>query len=561
MVRFGSYVLNYATGVTLHGREYDMTPHLGEHNGLTSSYYPPDQSDSVSELSIGGALERAAGRWSSKIALVDGDLQIPSREWTFASLLSESKQIAQVLLTKFSVGDHLAIWAPNSPEWVLVEFGAAFAGLTLVTVNPAYRSSELRFVLEQSQAVGVIVQRHHRDRSLFDEAVAVSERLDNIREVIAIDECLTAVPVEARQELPDVDPGSAAQIQYTSGTTGFPKGALLSHRGLVNNARFYASAIGARDDDVWVNPMPLFHTAGCGLVTLGALQTGGVHVIPPAFDAGAMLDLIEEFSGTVVLCVPTMLIRMAEMQIATPRDVSTWRLATVGGAPVPPELLTRAQRQLSVAVAIGFGQTEASPYISHTRPGETPMGWEYTVGRPLPQVEVRIVEPGTGQIVPIGEIGEVHTRSACVMIGYFNDPAATTAALSADGWLRTGDLGSLDANGYLNIRGRLKDLIIRGGENVYPREIEDALFEHADVGNVSVVGIPDADLGEIVAAFVVVAEGPTPDHAVLEKHCRTRLAHYKVPAIIEFVDTLPQTASGKIQKYALRESYIASTKP
>jgi fatty-acyl-CoA synthase len=314
----------------------------------------------------------------------------------------------------------------------------------------------------------------------------------------------------------------------------------------------------AGPEDVWINPMPMFHTAGCGLATLGALQTGGTHVLPPGFDPAQMLDLFEAERGTLMLSVPTMLIRMLDEQAVRHRDVSSWRLSMLGGAPVAPELVRRAREQLGVAVTIGFGQTEASPYLTHTRPDDPNPRWAETVGPPLPGTQIRIVDPGSGQPLPAGRVGEICARGPGLMTGYFDDAEGTARALDSDGWLHTGDLGSLDEDGYLRVRGRLKDMIIRGGENIYPREIEDLLLAHADVADVSVVGIPDAEMGEQVAAFIRPVAGRTADPERLAAFCGEHLAAYKTPRIWQTVEEFPQTASGKIQKFVLRERYLAA---
>jgi fatty-acyl-CoA synthase len=427
-----------------------------------------------------------------------------------------------------------------------------------VTVNPAYLAKELANVLAQSKAVGLIVQHEYHGRNQVQAAESVRTDLPHLREVISLaswpEFLASGSPTLA---LPHVTPDDIAQIQYTSGTTGFPKGAQLSHRSLSNNGRFYARAIGAGPDDVWVNPMPMFHTAGCGLLTLGALQTGGVHVIPAGFDPAVMLGLFEAERGTLMLSVPTMLIRMLDHPDAATRDLSSWRMTTLGGAPVPPELVRRAQTEFGVKVAIGFGQTEASPYITHTYPDDPHPDWISTVGKPLPQTEVKVIDPHTGDTAPVDTIGEILTRGYCVMTGYFNEPDATAKALDADGWLHTGDLGSMDSGGYCRIQGRLKDMIIRGGENIYPREIEDVLFTHPALAGASVVGIPDQEWGEVVGAFVQLK----PEHKATEEEliafCRQHLAFFKVPRIWRFVDQFPHTASGKIRKFVLRDEYHA----
>jgi fatty-acyl-CoA synthase len=358
------------------------------------------------------------------------------------------------------------------------------------------------------------------------------------------------------QELPAVGPEDIAQIQYTSGTTGFPKGAQLPHRGLANNGRFYARRIGAGVDDVWVNPMPMFHTAGCGLVTLGALQTGATHVLAQGFDADLMLELIEAERGTITLSVPTMLIAMLERAESSGRVLSSWRLATLGGAPVPIELVRRAERMLGLKLGIGFGQTEASPYVTHTFPDDPHPAWASTVGPPLPHTEVKIIAPGDANPAPIGTLGELCVRGYLVMKGYFDNSEGTAVALDADGWLHTGDLATMDERGYCRIQGRLKDMIIRGGENIYPREIEELLFAHPAVADAAVVGIPDEKWGEVVAAFIRPKTGAQVTVAELFAHCRAHLAPFKTPHHWRFVDTFPQTPSGKVQKFVLREHFL-----
>ncbi|MCF2525126.1 AMP-binding protein [Bradyrhizobium sp. G127] len=524
---------------------------------LALSHYPPDRSEPVLERSIGDALRAAAAIWPDRTALVEGlPDRTKRRRWTFASLLAESEQVARAIAARFAPGEHVAVWAANCPEWALVEFGAALAGVTLVTANPAYLANELAFVLKQSQAVGIFVQPHYRDRDLVAVVERVRSELPRLREVIPLSSWSEFLQSASDAALPAVGPDDIAQIQYTSGTTGFPKGARLTHRGLGNNGRFFARTVGAGADDVWINPMPMFHTAGCGLVTLGALQTGGTHVMPPGFDPELMIQLCEEERGTIMLGVPTMVIRMLDDPSLPQRDVASWRLALMGGAPVPPELVRRAAQLVpGLKVAIGFGQTESSPYLTHTLPDDPHPDWIATVGRPMPQTEVRIVDPQSGDTSPLETIGEICARGYGVMRDYFDNPGATAGAIDADGWLHTGDLGSMDKYGYCRVQGRLKDLIIRGGENIYPREVEDVLFTHPAVATVAVIGVPDREWGEIVVAFVQTKA--TADEAALTAFCRERLASYKVPRIWRFVAQFPQTASGKIQKFVLRDQYLA----
>jgi len=472
------------------------------------SYRPADPAERVLVISIGDALRAATSTWRTRSALIDGTPEEQTRRrWTFEELLTGSEKVARALLCRFASGEHVAIWAANGPQWVMIELGAALAGLTLVTVNPAYLGEELVFVLRQSRARGIIVQDVYRNRNLVWAVNAARDALPDLREVIALSswpEFLRSG--EARIALPSIKADDVAQIQYTSGTTGTPKGARLTHRNLANNGRIYARTIGAGPQDIWINPMPMFHTAGCGLCSLGALQTGGAQVLPPGYDPELMLSLFEQERGTITLCVPTMLIRMLDSPSIAQRSLSSWRLVTLGGAPVPPELVRRAQEQ-GVRVAIGFGQTEASPYLTHTLPDDPHPDWISTVGRPMPQTEIKIVSTKTGAIVPVGEIGEICARGYSIMKDYFDNPEATRSAIDPQGWLHTGDLGSLDERGYCRVQGRRKDMIIRGGENIYPREIEDVLYTHPAVMGAAIVGIPDRDWGEVPVGFVQIKPG------------------------------------------------------
>jgi fatty-acyl-CoA synthase len=539
---------------------------MAEHIDPTMSYWAADRSEPVLDYSVGDALRTAAAEYGARTALVDGGAPyLQRRRWTFSKLLADAEQVAHALGQRYEPGEHVAIWAPNSPEWVLLEFGAALAGLTLVTVNPAFQAAELAYVLGQSKAVGIFVAPVVRGRDLPSVVAEVRPKLPVLRDVLSLAEWpaffasgqMIGTTDTGSRKLPAVKPDDIAQIQYTSGTTGFPKGAMLRHRGLANNGRFFARAMGAVPGDVWVNPMPLFHTAGCGLVTLGALQSGGAHVVPPGFDAATMLQLIESERGTITLNVPTMLIAMLEHPERATRDLSSWRRTGVGGAPVPVDLIRRAEQLLGLQLGIGFGQTESSPYLTHTLPQDPHPLWYETVGRPLPQTEIKIVDTHTGETVPHNALGELCARGYSLMAGYFDNPNATAAALDSDGWLHTGDLGTMDEHGYCRVQGRLKDMIIRGGENIYPREIEAVLFRHPKVADAAVIGVPDPKWGEIVVAFIRPAAAGAPSEEELTAFCRQHLAPFKTPKHWRFVDQFPQTASGKVQKFALRERFLS----
>jgi fatty-acyl-CoA synthase len=355
------------------------------------------------------------------------------------------------------------------------------------------------------------------------------------------------------QRLAEVSPDDIAQIQYTSGTTGLPKGAMLTHRGLTNNARFYASRLELAPGDVYVNPMPMFHTAGCAMGVLGAVQTGAAHVPVLAFDPALVLELIEAERATAMLGVPTMLIALMEHPDLDHRDLASLRVVASGGAVVPAQLVRRIEDRLEVRFSIVYGSTECSPLLTQTRLDDTTQDRANTLGQPFPQTEIMVCDPITHQPVQPGEVGELCARGYGVMAGYNRQPDATAAAIDAEGWYHTGDLASMDQRGYLSIEGRLKDMIIRGGENIYPREIEDLLFAHPDVAEVAVVGAPDERWGETVAAFVRAVPGKAPSEVELRSYCRDHLAAYKCPQHWVFVEEFPLTPSGKIQKFKLRE--------
>jgi len=526
---------------------------------LPVSYWAADRSQPILDLTVGDALRDAAAEAPDATALVEGAVDPASRRrWSYAELLEASERAAGALLGRFAPGDRVAVWANNIPEWVILEMAAGLAGVTVVTVNPALRARELAYVLGQSQADGIFLIPAYRASPMAELLQQVRGDLPALREVVSFEDweafCAEAAPDRA---LPVVSPHAPAQIQYTSGTTGFPKGAVLHHRGIVNNARLTMARLGLGPGNIQLSAMPLFHTAGCVMAVLGAIVTSGTLILPPYFDPGLMLKLIAAERPHSLLGVPTMLISMLDHPGFARTDISSMRQFTTGGAVVPPALVGRVEAAFDARLSIVFAQTEASPVITQTSPQDSAEDRAHTLGRPLPQTEVKIVDPASGQTVAPGVIGEVCTRGYHVMTGYFQDPDRTAAAIDADGWLHTGDLASMDERGYCSIAGRLKDMIIRGGENIYPREIEQVLFGHPSVADVAVVGVPDAKWGEQVAAFLRPAPGQAPDPDELFAYCREHLAPHKTPRYWTVVEEFPLTPSGKVQKFVLRERFLA----
>jgi fatty-acyl-CoA synthase len=527
-------------------------------SGLRESYYAADQSDQVRETTVGGILREAANAAADQPALIGGHPDpAERRRWSYDELLQDAERCADALLGRFETGERIAVWAPNVPEWEIVEFGAALAGMILVTVNPAYKPGELKYVLEQSGSSGIFFMPEFRGNPMEQSLHGVRAELPLLREAIAFTELEAFLSSGSGGErLPAVAPEDPVQIQYTSGTTGFPKGALLHHRGLTNNARMTLGLIGLAPGEVYVNPFPLFHTAGCGLGALGCVSHRLTHVPVLAFEPGLMLDLIEQERASALAGVATVLIALTEDPSFDRRDLSSVRAAISGGALVAPELVKRIEDRLGAPFSIIYGQTEASPVVTQGRPDDSFEDRATTVGRPLPQTEVKIVDPG-GRTLPCGDVGELCARGYLVMNGYYEMPEASGEAIDQEGWLHTGDLASMDERGHCRIEGRLKDMIIRGGENIFPREIEQRLFIHEQVADVAVVGIPDEKWGEQVCAFVRAAPGCAPEKEDLDAHVRTELAAYKAPRIWVFVEEFPMTPSGKIQKFVLRDRLTA----
>jgi acyl-CoA synthetase (AMP-forming)/AMP-acid ligase II len=529
---------------------------------LTMAEWTPDATGEILDLSVGALLRTTTEQAPGTPALVAGAPDAADRRrWTYAELLDDAEHVARALLGRFAPGDRVAIWANNIPEWVVLELAAGLAGITIVTVNPALRSGELVHVLGQSRADGIFLVDEYRGTPMADMLAAVRGELPLLREVVPFS-AWDAFRAEGSptERLPDVDPLAPAQIQYTSGTTGRPKGATLHHRGIVSNARLYLERLGCGPGNIQLGPMPLFHTAGCVMSVLGAVATAGTLVLPPAFDPALVLELVAAERIEWMIAVPTMLIGLLDHPDFAGTDRSSIRCLLTGGAVVAPSLVRRVEAEFGAPLSIVFAQTESSPVITQTALDDDPDDRATTLGRALPHTDVKIVDVVSGEIVAPGVVGEICTRGPHVMTGYFDDPEATATAIDPDGWLHTGDLASMDERGFCRIEGRLKDMIIRGGENIYPREIEQVLFEHEDVADVAVVGLPDERWGEQVAAFIRPAAGRSPDPDVLFAHCRDRLAPHKTPRHWSVVDAFPLTPSGKVQKYVLREQFLARAK-
>ena len=524
---------------------------------LSTSYFPAQTDAKIWDTTVGVHLREVAVDHPDLVAMVEIDDAGEARgKWTYSNLLANSDRLARSLASRFAPGEKVVVWAPNIPEWIFMEYACGLAGLVLVTANPSFQAKELRYVLEQSGAVALFMVDEFRGNPMREIAENATASVEGIREVINLnDEAALHARGDLEGVLPAVAPDDAAQIQYTSGTTGFPKGAVLSHKNLINNARLYCDRKKVGRHSVWANFMPLFHTAGCATGALGCLQAACKMLLIKRFDADVFAKLIEEQGVTTCFAVPTMLFGLLEALERKPRDMSSLEVISTGGAPVPPELVRRVRNRLDCHLLSAFGQTEHSPMICLNPIEATQEQIVETAGQPLPQTEVSIQSPEDSQVMPIGEVGEICARSYGVMIGYNDNPDATGAAIDEDGWLHTGDLGTMDAQGFIRVTGRVKDMIIRGGENLFPAEIEAVLVEHSQIRQVAVVGLPDEKWGEIIAAFML--SETTPELHELKAYCQKHLSAQKTPTTWVQVPEFPLTGSGKVQKFAIRDKFLA----
>jgi fatty-acyl-CoA synthase len=532
---------------------------------------------------IGQALDEAAARWGGREALVSVHQQV---RWTYGELKQRADALAAGLLALgLRPGDRIGIWSPNKAEWALTQFAAAKAGLILVTINPAYRSSELEYTLNKVGVTALVAAERFKTseyvemiEALAPEIAAATPgtlravKLPFLRGVIKIggaprsgwldfddvaglggpDEAEALARIQA--ELSCDDP---INIQFTSGTTGLPKGATLSHRNILNNGFFVGRAIGLGEGDRLCIPVPLYHCFGMVMGNLGCLTHGATMVYPSdAFDPLAVLECVAAERCTGLYGVPTMFIA----QLGHPEfgrfDLSSLRTGCMAGSPCPVEVMKQVIERMHMGgVTIAYGMTETSP-VSFQSGQDDPIERRVsTVGRVQPHLECKVVDLD-GNTVPRGDAGELCTRGYSVMLGYWDDPERTAEAIDAEGWMHTGDLATIDAEGYGNIVGRIKDMVIRGGENVYPREVEEYLYRHPKIEDVTVVGVPDARYGEELCAWIRLKPGETASEDEVVAFCRGQIAHYKIPRHIRFVDSFPMTVTGKVQKFIIRDRMI-----
>lgn len=538
----------------------------------------------VDGLTIGQVLRETARQYPDRDAFVfcDSDTRV-----SWAEFDREVDLVARGLLALgFVTGDHFGVWSTNVPEWVLLQFATARIGVVLVNINPSYRPDELKYALQQADVRGLALIDHYKSTHFLETLLAAapdiadstpghlcSSALPRLRWIVEMRgrqpgyalswydllSGAVSVPQACVDEVAErLNPAHPINIQFTSGTTGHPKGATLSHRNVLLNA-FYAGqsqCLGA-EDRVCL-PVPLYHCFGCVLGSMCCIVHGAAMIFPgECFHAGKTLEAIESQRCTAIYGVPTMFIAQLEHADFPRRDLSSLRTGIMAGSPCPIELMKRVTGEMGASeITIGYGQTEASPLITQTRtddPIELRVG---SVGRPLPGFEAKIVDPETGVELGDGQQGEFCGRGHGVMLGYYHLPDKTAAAIDCDGWLHTGDLGMRQPNGYYRITGRLHDMIIRGGENIYPREIEERLYEHPAVEDVQIVGVPDHRFGEQILAWVKLKRDQQANEAELREFCGQSLAHFKVPHYWKFVDSFPTTVTGKIQKFKIREQAI-----
>jgi fatty-acyl-CoA synthase len=520
---------------------------------------------------IGDNLRRIAAQYPGREVLVD----VPTgRRWTYARFDADTDTLARGLIAAgIDAGDRVGIWSPNCAEWVLLQYATAKAGVVLVNINPAYRSHELGYVLRQSSVRMLVSAESFKTsdyRAMIEE---IRGDLDALEQVVYLGsaewDALMAAPRPseggAGMRVGEADPLAAREaalafddainIQYTSGTTGFPKGATLSHHNILNNGLFIGEGCRYTEADRVCIPVPFYHCFGMVLGNLACTTHGACIVIPsPGFEPAAALEAVQRERCTSLYGVPTMFIAELALPGFASYDLSTLRTGIMAGSPCPVEVMKRVVSEMHMhEVTICYGMTETSPVSTQTRADDDMERRVSTVGRVHPHVEVKVIDPETGRVLPRGTPGELCTRGYSVMLGYWNDEEQTRDAIDAARWMHTGDLAVMDDAGYLNIAGRIKDMVIRGGENIYPREIEEFLYAHPAIEDVQVIGVPDAKYGEELCAWVRLHPGETLTLEELREFCTGKIAHYKIPRYLRISGDFPMTITGKVQKYKMRE--------
>ncbi|MET7285513.1 AMP-binding protein [Streptomyces sp. NPDC005573] len=542
-----------------------MSPNTQPTHGPELSYTHGTGTTALLGDTIGANLGRAVAAWPDREALVD----VPSgRRWTYAEFAADTDRLARALLASgVAKGERVGIWAVNCAEWVLVQYATARIGAVMVNINPAYRTHEVEYVLQQAGVSVLFASVSHKSSDYRAMIGEVRGRCPLLREVVYIgdpgwDGLLERGTPDREAELAARAAGLSCDdpinIQYTSGTTGFPKGATLSHHNILNNGHSVGESIAYTEQDRICIPVPFYHCFGMVMGNLAATSHGACMVVPAAsFDPRATLEAVQQERCTSLYGVPTMFIAELNLPDFAGYDLSTLRTGIMAGSPCPVEVMKRVVAEMHMEqVSICYGMTETSPVSLQTRMDDDLEHRTGTVGRVLPHLEVKVVDPATGITRPRGVSGELCTRGYSVMLGYWNEPEKTAEVVDAARWMHTGDLAVMREDGYVEIVGRIKDMIIRGGENIYPREIEEFLYAHPAIRDVQVVGVPHEAYGEEVLACVVPHDPGAPlTLEDLRSFCRGRLAHYKIPSRLQILDSFPMTVSGKVRKVELRETY------
>ena len=548
---------------------------------MTDSYVRGDDTAPLIEMTIGDRFDQTVARYPDGDALVVRHQNI---RWSWSELGARVEAVAAGLLQRgLKPGDRVGIWAPNCAEWVIVQFATAKAGLILVNINPAYRVPELDYALNKVGCAALILAPSHKSSDYVAMLGEIAPelktaapgalhaaRLPDLRLVVVLGDgahagCLPFADLASDDvgALADIaiEPGMPVNIQFTSGTTGFPKGATLSHRNILNNGAFVGARIGLSAADRLCIPVPLYHCFGMVMGNLACAVHGATMVYPSeAFDPGAVLEAVEAERCTALYGVPTMFIAALNHPDFARFDLSSLRTGIMAGSPCPMAVMREVIDRMHMdQVTIAYGMTETSP-VSFQSATDDPLALRVsTVGRVQPHLEVKLIDLA-GDVVARGETGELCTRGYSVMLGYWDDAERTADAIDADGWMHTGDLAVIDDAGYGQIVGRIKDLVIRGGENIYPREVEEFLLTHPGIADVQGVGIPDEKYGEELCVWIIVRPGAVLTEADVRAHCQGRIAHYKIPRHIRFVDEFPMTVTGKVQKFAMREQMVKELK-